>query len=129
MAQRREALMGGWRAVYWFVTGTVLGLGIGGLPSIGIFLLPLGLTLVIFGAIRLGARGLWALPIGFGALPAILVSRTIVFAENQPNSSPIPALFYQLQWGFILIAAAGVVWALVQAAVVWRRGALNGSPV
>jgi hypothetical protein len=117
--------MGGWRAFYWFVTGTALGTGVASLPSIGTFLLPLGLMLVIFGAIHLGAPGLWALPIGFGALPAILVHNTIVFAENQPNSGPIPALFYQLQWGFILIAAAGVVWALVQAVVEWRRGALN----
>jgi hypothetical protein len=115
--------MGGWRAFYWFVTGALLGTGVAGLPSIGIFLLPLGLILVTFGAIRLGARGLWALPIGFGALPAILVHNTIVFAENQPNSGPIPASFYQLQWGFILIVAAGVVWALVQAVVEWRRGA------
>jgi hypothetical protein len=117
--------MGGWRAVYWFVTGTLLGTGLASLPSIGTFLLPLGLILVIFGAIRLGARGLWALPIGFGALPAILVHNTIVFAENQPNSGPIPASFYLLQWGFLLIAAVGVVWALVQAVVEWRRGALN----
>jgi hypothetical protein len=116
--------MGGWRAFYWFVTGTLLGTGVAGLPSIGIFLLPLGVILVIFGTIRVDASGLWALPMGFGALPAILVHNTIVFAENQPNSGPIPASFYLLQWGFLLIAAAGVVWALVQA-VVSRRGALN----
>lgn len=115
--------MGGWRAFYWFVTGTVLGMGIAGLPSIGIFLIPLGVILVIFGTIRVGARGLWALPIGIGALPAILVGNTIASAQNQPTGGPIPTAFYQLLWGFILIAAAGVVWALVQTAVEWRRGA------
>jgi hypothetical protein len=101
--------------LYWFVTGTARGLGAAGLPSIGIFHIPIGVILVIFGAIRLGA------------LPAILVHNTISFAEKQPISGPIPPAFYLLQWGFILIAVAGVAWGLVQALVEWRRDALTSS--
>jgi hypothetical protein len=115
--------VGGWRALYWFVTGTLLGTGVAALPSIGIFLIPLGVILVIFGAIRIGARGLWALLVGIGLFPAILVGNTIASAQNEPNSGPIPALYYQLVWGFRLIAAAGVVWAIVQALVERRRAA------
>lgn len=71
----------------------------------------------------MGARGLWALPIGIGALPAMLAGHTIAFAQNQPTGDPIPAAFYQLLYGFMLVAAVDIVWALVQGVMEWRRGA------
>lgn len=121
--------MRGWRIGYWFVTGTVLGVGLAALPSIGIILLPVGMVLVVVGALRVGARGLWALAVGFGALPAALVTWTIVSApppcpangalaartgQVMSCSGPIPTTYYVLAAGFGVIALAGIVWGVVQ---------------
>ncbi len=65
--------MSNWRIPYWLLVGALLGLGVIAILSIGIFLLIAGLALLIFGAIRFGARGLWAALVGFGAAPAALL--------------------------------------------------------
>jgi hypothetical protein len=126
------------RTVYWFVAGTLLGVGIAALPSIGLFLLPVGLALAVAGVWIAGGRGLWALPVGFGALPALLIARTISTAPPpcppggitaHPGgmpvscSGPIPAAYYVFVAGFAAIALAGVVWGLVVALRARRRAA------
>jgi hypothetical protein len=100
--------MRGWRMAYWFLAGTLLGVGVAALPSIGIFLLPIGLILLVVGLIRYRGREIWALPVGVGMLPAILVEHTILTIPSacSPNgltaqdgnascSGPIPELYYR----------------------------------
>jgi hypothetical protein len=120
--------------VFWLLTGTVLGVGVAALPSIGIFLLPAGLILLVVGMIWLRGRELWALPIGIGLLPALLIARTLLtlpppcpsgeltIPPGQTSvscSGPISALVYQLLAGFVLIAVLGAVGFVVA----WVRAA------
>lgn len=122
------------RVVYWLVAGTLLGVGVAALPSIGIFLFPAGLVLLIAGLVALRGRELWALPIGLGLLPALLVARTIITAPppcppgevrlppgvtSFACSGPIPDLYYQMVAGFALIAVLGAVGFVVA----WVRAA------
>ncbi len=62
-----------WRFLYWLLVGALLGFGVIAILSIGVIFLAAGLALLIFGAIRFGARGLWAGIVGFGAAPAALL--------------------------------------------------------
>lgn len=113
-----------WRVVYWLLTGTLFGVGVAGMLSIGILLLPAGLLLLIVGLVVLRGRELWALPIGIGLLPALLISLTILTASPQCGpggltlppgqtyaqcSGPIPELYCQLIAGFASVAVLGVV--------------------
>ena len=59
-----------WRIAYWLLTGALLGVGFIAILSIGALFLLLGVLLAVFGAIRVGPRGIWAALVGFGALPA-----------------------------------------------------------
>ncbi|HEX8731423.1 MAG TPA: hypothetical protein VF725_05125 [Ktedonobacterales bacterium] len=61
------------KSLYWLFVGALFGLGYIGILSIGIFLLIPALALLIFGAIRLGGKGLWAGAVGFGLAPAALL--------------------------------------------------------
>ena len=122
------------RVLFWLLTGTVLGVGVAGLASIGLFLLPVGLVLLVVGLVWLRGRELWALPIGFGLLPALLVARTLLTLPppcpaqglsvppgggSASCSGPIPALYYQFVAGFAIIAVVGAVGFVVA----WVRAA------
>lgn len=65
--------MANWRTLYWLVVGALFGLGFISILSIGVILLALGIALLIFGAVRLGGKGLWAGVVGFGLAPALLL--------------------------------------------------------
>jgi hypothetical protein len=59
-----------WRIIYWLLTGALLGVGFIAILSIGSLFVLLGVLLLVFGALRVGQRGIWAAFVGFGALPA-----------------------------------------------------------
>ena len=140
-----------WRFLYWLLVGALLGLGVIAILSIGVFFLAAGLALLIFGAIRLGGRGLWAGLVGFGAAPAalllwdvtskpwacipangVVVSTTA--APGQSSTSPNyftcvntfagPLTTYHvLAAGFGAIALVGLLLGL---ALLWRRRLARG---
>jgi len=65
--------MANWRIPYWLLAGALLGLGVIAILSIGIFVLPIGLILLAFGAIRYRGRRMWVALVGFGVAPALLL--------------------------------------------------------
>ena len=132
------------RAVYWALAGALLGFGFIGLLSIGLPFAILGLALVIFGLIRRWFNGVWALLIGIGGVPALILVFDIVTAPPQCPSGPImlpPGVHSYVCGGpldnyvmlaiiFGVIALVGVVWPLIL--WLWRgahRDGGEGSPM
>lgn len=86
--------MANWWTLYWLVVGALFGLGVISILSIGVILLALGIVLLIFGALRLGGRGLWAGVVGFGLAPALLLVWDVTSwpracISNHPIYSPV----------------------------------------
>lgn len=69
-----------WRTLYWLLAGALAGCGVIALLSIGLPFIVVALVMVIVGAARVGGRGLWALLVGFGAAPALLLLRDVTAA-------------------------------------------------
>jgi hypothetical protein len=108
------------RALYWFVAGALLGFGVIAILSIGVLFLLAGLIMVVIGAIRFGARGLWAGLIGFGLVPMLILLNDL----QQPIQPESTAQAYQmLAIIFGAIALLGLVWGLVAALRGWRTPA------
>jgi hypothetical protein len=110
------------RALYWFVTGACLGFGLIAILSIGFLFLLAGMTLVTVGAIRVGARGLWAGLVGFGLLPALL----LLYDLSGPIEPASTAQSYRiLAIGFGTIAGLGLILALMLRLSHWRDPSLR----
>lgn len=125
-----------WRALYWAVIGALLGVGIIAILSIGVFLwLAAGVLLLVllvaFGRERW--RGAWAVVVGFGAGPALILLYDIITAPPlcppggmilQPGQTyavcggPLPQAYYVLALGFGAIAVVGIALPLLGR---WRR--------
>lgn len=58
------------KTFYWLLVGALLGYGFIAILSIGFIFIVVGLALLIFGAIRIRGKGLWAGLVGFGLAPA-----------------------------------------------------------
>jgi hypothetical protein len=124
-----------WRVIYWLLTGALIGFGFIAILSIGSLFLLLGVLLVVFGALRVGARGSWAALVGFGAAPAGILIWDVVSApwacesgDALPNvnyfscvDTPFGMLttYHILALFFGLVAALGLVLALAQ--WLWTR--------
>jgi hypothetical protein len=119
------------RILYWLLTGALIGVGLLAILSVGLPFLVLGLILATFGAIRLGARGLWAALIGFGSLPAAILLRDVTSTAwacepsgggtVQPNVSYYSCVdtlvgrlttYHVLALGFGVVALFGIAWPL-----------------
>jgi hypothetical protein len=129
------------RLAYWLITGALLGVGFIAILSIGAPFLLLGGALLVFGAIRLGGRGLWAAAVGFGSVPALILLYAVASTPwaclsagqpttTQPNVSyytcvdtPVGPLstYHVLAIGFGIVALAGLAWPLLQR--IFRRAA------
>jgi hypothetical protein len=72
-------------ALYWFVAGGLLGLGVIAILSIGAPLIVLSLILIVVGAFRVGARGLWGSLLGCGLVPLTISYRFLV-ASSMPGT-------------------------------------------
>lgn len=102
---------------YWLLTGAVFGVGIIAILSIGIVLLLLGSGLIVLGAVKMGARGLWAAIVGFGAAPALILQYNVATAPPLCSSGNYsgavcggPTDAYQtLAIGFAAIAVVGIL--------------------
>lgn len=100
------------RALYWFVAGTLIGFGVLAILSIGLVFLIGGVIFVVFGAIRLGARGLWAGLVGVGLLPLLILIGDL--ASPQPIEPASTAQTYTLLAViFGAIALLGLLWGLI----------------
>jgi hypothetical protein len=135
LAGRRN--MAVWRIVYWLLTGALIGFGLIAILSIGALFLALGMILIVVGAIRIGARGIWAALLGFGALPAGILIWDVVSAPwacQGPGNSSLPNVnyfscvdtpsgplttYHIMALIFGLIALLGLVWPLTQR--LWMR--------
>lgn len=67
-----------WAVLYWMVTGALMGFGFIGLMSIGLPFLVLGTVMAVAGPFLFHTRGSWAFPVGFGRLPALLLTFNMV---------------------------------------------------
>ncbi len=131
------------RVLYWLLTGALIGFGVVSLPSIGMFVLLLGLILVGFGAFRVGGAGLWAALVGFGALPAAILVWDVTSApwacmipggggSALPNvnyftcvDTPFGTLttYHVMALVFGVIALVGLIWPLLHRLLGRTRGA------
>jgi hypothetical protein len=114
--------------LYWLITGALLGIGLISILSIGLPLLLTGLILLIAGLIRLRVRNLWALLVGFGGLPALVLILDIITAPPRCTGQPlmvppgggsascgfIPTSYYVFAVVFGLITLAGFAWLWAQ---------------
>lgn len=74
------------RAIYWAITGALIGVGVIAILSIGIFLLAASVPLIIIGVVRGWRRQLWAGLVGLGVAPML-----ILLADLQDRASIQPA--------------------------------------
>lgn len=107
------ALLATVRALYWFVTGGLLGVGVLEFPGIGLILLPIGLMLLAFGLFTLRSREALVGILGFGAVPAELLLQSILTTNIPPHVQ----MFY---FGSTIISVAITVVGLVALALAWR---------
>lgn len=118
------------RALYWFVTGTLVGLGLLGIASIGLPLLAVGFGMALFGGIRGRVTGFWAALVGFGLIPMFILILNIASAPppcledgtlilpagvaSVECAGPIPSGYYVMARTFGAVALAGLAWPLLQ---------------
>ena len=107
-------------AVYWAVTGALIGFGGFALMTIGFPFLATGWVLALVGLLTLGFRGVWAITVGFGAVPVYLVLLGPGHNISVPTGEEIAGLAF-----FGAIALCGPVVRLV---VLLRGGSSGGTP-
>ncbi len=126
-----------WRILFSFITGAFLGVGVAALPSIGLYLLLAGVVLGIVGAFWVRGQDTWALLVGFGAVPSLLITWALLtlppacaptesfmpmythhgmggMGSAYSCSGPVPAAYYALLITFVVIALVGLAWPLIQ---------------
>lgn len=69
-------------AVYWAVTGALISFGFLGLMSIGLPFLLVGLVMFVYGVFWLLLRGVWAITVGLGAVPAYLFTNNALMVAG-----------------------------------------------
>ncbi len=112
------------RALYWFVAGGLIGFGVIALPSIGWLLIPVGLILVVIGALRLGVRELWGALLGGGLAPLVILLYDLQNSDILPATT---AQFYQmLAMIFGAIALLGLLWGVIATLLSLRAPARVG---
>lgn len=118
--------------IFWLVVGTLIGFGWGGLASIGLPFLLIGIILLVYGLMRFGPAGVWAALIGFGVLPAFLIlygdrlygppdcpfGRGLTIIPDEPGSThvacgQIPASYVLFVAFYGVVALVGMIWGLV----------------
>lgn len=63
-------------ALYWLVTGALVGFGFIGSFSIGLPFLVIGMLMSAFGFLKFGVHDSWAFLVGLGELPALVLQST-----------------------------------------------------
>ena len=111
---------------YWAAAGALAGFGLIGLMTIGGPFLLVGAVLALAGLIVLRTKGIWALFVGFGGLPALVFLLHIFHgvgtalnpycAQGRPGALPpgpvscsfVPASYYVMFAVFAAVALFGV---------------------
>jgi hypothetical protein len=119
--------MRAWQVLFWGCTGIILAVGFLTLPSIGVFILPAGLLLLLIGVVLTKGHNLWALLIGIGLPTAAIFIWRIATAPPscsvQPAEVPfgtralcgsIPSSYYVLAAIFALVGILEIAWPLIQ---------------
>jgi hypothetical protein len=99
------------RAVYWFVAGGLIGVGVIAILSIGWPLILLGLILVVIGVIRLGVRELWGALLGGGLVPLAFLLYDLQNADILPATTAHTYQVMALIFG--AIALVGFIWGVI----------------
>lgn len=73
-------------AVYWTITGALLGFGFLGAFTIGIPFLAAGVVMAIFATFGLWIRGVWAITLGIGGVPVFVLAGNVIDAMT--SSAP-----------------------------------------
>lgn len=68
------------KLLYWAIAGGFVGFGLIGILSIGYPFLVIGVIMVVLGALKVGIRSAWSALVGFGAVPAVFLSASLVSA-------------------------------------------------
>ncbi|HEX6121986.1 MAG TPA: hypothetical protein VFY89_02445 [Ktedonobacterales bacterium] len=119
--------MRAWQTLFWGITGIVLAAGFLTLPSIGVFILPAGLLLLIVGAFLTKGRNLWALLIGIGiptaaifiwriatAPPSCSAQQAAVPFGTKALCGSVPSSYYVLAAIFGIVGILGIAWPFIQ---------------
>ena len=84
-----------WQVLYWFIAGSLIGMGFIGFDIYFIFIpcVIVGVSLIILGITRWGTGRLWASFLGFGSLPALFLLFDIInsYPPCPPQGLSIPA--------------------------------------
>lgn len=99
------------RALYWFVVGGLIGVGVIALLSIGWFLILLGVILVIVGVARVGVREIWGILLGGGLAPLAFLLNDLQNPDIQPVSTAETYQFMAQIFG--AVAAVGLIWGVI----------------
>lgn len=100
------------RALYWFVVGALLGVGVIAILSIGVLLLLASVPLMVLGAMRGWVREAWAGVLGAGLAPLLILLSDLQGSQSiQPVST---AQTYQLMAVIgAVIAALGLLLGII----------------
>jgi hypothetical protein len=90
--------------VYWAAAGALAGIGLIGLMTLGGPLLLAGAVLALVGLILLRTKGIWALFVGFGGLPALVF---LLHISNGVRTALSPYCAQMGEPGALVAGAAG----------------------
>ncbi len=68
------------KVLYWAVAGGFVGFGLIGILSIGYPFLVIGVIMGVLGVLKVGIRSAWSAFVGFGVVPAVFLSASLVSA-------------------------------------------------
>lgn len=72
-------------ALYWTFTGALIGFGFLSGFTIGIPFLLAGMVMAMLGLFKLWTSGVWAITLGLGGIPAIMLSVNIIGMVLSPG--------------------------------------------
>lgn len=125
------------KVLYWAIAGGFVGFGLIGILSIGYPFLVTGVIMIVLGVLKVGIRSAWSALVGFGAVPAVFLSASLVGAlflanpscsgifwgnsvssgsvtlapgEASVTCSMVPGSYVVLLGVFLLIALSGLGW-------------------
>ncbi len=100
---------------YWLMSGALLGFGLMGIFSIGIPIFLVGMIMALYRVRHAGGRGFGLVLVGMGLLPVVYLSLSYFMADHSDTFYPDD--LWKGLLVYVALAAAGAIWALLEA---WR---------
>ena len=128
------------KVLYWAIAGGFAGFGLIGILSIGYLFLLIGVIMSVLGVLKMGIRSAWSALVGFGTVPGVFLSASLVSAlfladpscsgifwgnsasgsgsvslapgEESITCAAVPGSYVILLGIFSVIALSGVGWRL-----------------